>query len=44
VSEYDGSGEWAKIAEVGATFSPGKITFGASGKAKIDFTIPSCTR
>ncbi len=44
VSDYDGSGPWAKIHEIGATFSPGKITFPASGMSSIAFTIPACTR
>jgi len=42
VKDYDGSGDWAKIMEIGADISPGKIEFPAVGQSLFEFDIPSC--
>ncbi|KAK6216807.1 cellulose-growth-specific protein [Colletotrichum tabaci] len=43
VTTYDGSGQWAKIWELGALVGNGQISFPASNKAAFNFQIPSCT-
>jgi hypothetical protein len=44
VTSYDGSGEWAKIWELGAQISSGSIKFPAAGQSQFNFQIPACTR
>lgn len=43
-ASYDGSGDWFKISELGATISTSAITWPASDIAKYTFKIPSSTR
>jgi len=43
-ADYDGSGPWFKIAELGATISSTAITFPASNTASYSFKIPQSTR
>jgi hypothetical protein len=43
-ADYDGSGAWFKIAELGATITSTAITFPASNIAAYSFKIPSSTR
>jgi hypothetical protein len=43
VKDYDGSGDWAKVFEMGADISPGKIDFPAVGQSSFEFEIPACT-
>ncbi|CAG7846720.1 Probable endo-beta-1,4-glucanase D Short=Endoglucanase D; AltName: Full=Carboxymethylcellulase D; AltName: Full=Cellulase D; Flags: Precursor [Serendipita indica DSM 11827] len=41
VNGWDGSGKvWFKIAQTGATFSPGQINWPSSGKTSVSVTIP----
>ena len=42
VKDYDGSGAWAKIFEMGADISASAISFPATGKSTFEFEIPSC--
>jgi len=41
VKTYDGSGPWAKLASITATFSSGSVTWTASNLAQYTFTLPS---
>ncbi|KAF2458214.1 cellulose-growth-specific protein [Lineolata rhizophorae] len=43
VTEYDGSGEWFKVSELGPTFSSGQINWPASNRDRYTFTLPSET-
>ncbi|OLN86350.1 putative endo-beta-1,4-glucanase D 15 [Colletotrichum chlorophyti] len=43
VTAYDGSGQWAKIWELGAQTGNGQIKFPATNQAAFNFQIPSCT-
>ncbi|KFY18012.1 hypothetical protein V491_04885 [Pseudogymnoascus sp. VKM F-3775] len=42
-ASYDGSGDWFKISELGATITTSAITFPASDISQYTFTIPSST-
>ncbi|KAL5351190.1 hypothetical protein ACLOAV_003041 [Pseudogymnoascus australis] len=42
-ASYDGSGDWFKISELGATISTSAITWPASNIAEYTFEIPSST-
>ncbi|KAH8599380.1 cellulose-growth-specific protein [Bisporella sp. PMI_857] len=41
VKNYDGSGGWAKLASITATFSSGSVNWLASNLAQYTFTLPS---
>lgn len=43
-AEYDGSGDWFKISELGAEITADAITFPASDTSEYTFEIPSSTR
>ncbi|KFY27345.1 hypothetical protein V493_03553 [Pseudogymnoascus sp. VKM F-4281 (FW-2241)] len=43
-ASYDGSGDWSKISELGASISTPAITFPASDIAEYAFKTPSSTR
>ena len=44
VQEYDGSGTWFKISQLGATISSGAISWPANNLGQYTFKIPSSTR
>ncbi|KAK2062153.1 cellulose-growth-specific protein [Colletotrichum caudatum] len=43
VKNYDGSGNWYKIYELGAQTGNGQIKFPAANQAAFNFQVPSCT-
>lgn len=44
VQQYDGSGQWFKISQLGATFSTGKMSWPADNIVQYTFKIPAATR